>query len=188
MEKLDHEKRLVDLSPFVSTSLASITPILPRPLFPQGDAHIGRLTLWTDSMIEIDLHRVGYQTGLGMFIPEHAKVSHADGRHQRANHLVELAGGGSQYSSESGISHIQKRLYPCFLAGSLVLLRIRLFRCQARTRPLTITYQRGESRLAKHTVPDSYRYGSRIRPEGRVAAGRWTKLSKRFEAVFLKLL
>ena len=114
--------------------------------------------------------------------------SHADGRHQRANHLVELAGGGSQYSSESGISHIQKRLYPCFLAGSLVLLRIRLFRCQARTRPLTITYQRGESRLAKHTVPDSYRYGSRIRPEGRVAAGRWTKLSKRFEAVFLKLL
>jgi len=53
-------------------------------------------------MIEVDLHRVSNQTGLGMFIPEHAKVSHADGRHQRADHLVELAGGGSQYSSESG--------------------------------------------------------------------------------------
>ena len=108
-----------------------------------------------------------------MIIPEHAKVSHADGCHQGADHLVELARSGPEYSSESGVTHVQKRLYPCLLAGNLVLLRIRLFRCQARTRPLTITYQRTESMLAKHAVPSSQRYRSRIHPQIESAIGRW---------------
>ena len=152
----DVELLLVNLSPFVPASLASITPILPRALLSLRDAHVGRLTLRTHSVIEVDLHRIGDQARLGVFIPEHAEVSHADGRHQRANHLVELARCGSKYTSESGVSHIQKRLYPCFLAGTLVFPRIRLFRCQA-ARPLTIPYQWGEYRLAKYAVPDSQR-------------------------------
>ncbi len=119
-------------------------------------------------MIEIDLHRINNQARLGMFIPEHAEISNADSRHQGANHLVELARRGSQYSSKGGVSHIQKRLYPCFLAGILVFSRIRLFRCQARTRSSTITYQRAESRIAKHAVPSSQRYRSRIRPHNRI--------------------
>src|SRR2546422_11036572 len=106
-------------------------------------------------MIEVDLHRVSNQTGLGMFIPEHAKVSHADGSHQGTNHLIELTRSGTQYSSESRVSHFQKRIYPCFRDGSLALLRIRLVRCQARIRTLSITYQRGECRLSTHTVSDS---------------------------------
>ncbi len=46
-----------------------------------------------------------------MVVPEHAKVSHADGRHKRADHLVELACSGPEYPSEGGVPHVEEGLY-----------------------------------------------------------------------------
>ncbi len=44
-----------------------------------------------------------------MVVPEHAEVPDTDRGHQRAYHLVELAGGGSQDTPERRVSHVQER-------------------------------------------------------------------------------
>jgi len=46
-----------------------------------------------------------------MVIPEHAQVSDADGGHEGADHLVELARRRSQNTPESRVSHVKKRFY-----------------------------------------------------------------------------
>ena len=49
-----------------------------------------------------------------MVIPEHAQVSDTDGRHEGTNHLVELAGRGTQNAPERRVSHVKKRFYRSF--------------------------------------------------------------------------
>jgi len=46
-----------------------------------------------------------------MVIPEHTEIAHADGGHEGANHLVELACRGTQNAPERRVSHVKKRFY-----------------------------------------------------------------------------
>ncbi len=49
-----------------------------------------------------------------MIIPEHAQVPDADGGHERADHLVELASRGSQYTPECWVPHVEEGFYRSF--------------------------------------------------------------------------
>jgi hypothetical protein len=49
-----------------------------------------------------------------MVIPEHTEIAHADGGHEGANHLVELACRGTQNAPERRVSHVKKRFYRGF--------------------------------------------------------------------------
>jgi hypothetical protein len=46
-----------------------------------------------------------------MVVPEHAEIAYADGGHQWADHLVELARRGSKNASECRVPHVKKWLY-----------------------------------------------------------------------------
>jgi hypothetical protein len=65
-------------------------------------------------MIEISLQCVDNVAGLRMVIPEHAQVSDADGGHEGANHLVELACSGSKNAPEGRVPHVEERFYRGF--------------------------------------------------------------------------
>jgi hypothetical protein len=65
-------------------------------------------------MVEIRLQSINDVAGLGMFVPEHAQVSNADGGHEWADHLVELACRGSQDPPERRVSHVEEGFYRGF--------------------------------------------------------------------------
>jgi hypothetical protein len=49
-----------------------------------------------------------------MVIPEHTEITYADGGHEGADHLVELARCSTQNASERRVSHVKKRFYRGF--------------------------------------------------------------------------
>jgi len=70
-----------------------------------------------------------------MVIPEHAEITNADGSHERADHLVELAGRRSENAPERRVSHVKKRLYSGFRHGvplSFALSLVRRHRLDPR--------------------------------------------------------
>ncbi len=46
-----------------------------------------------------------------MVIPKHAQVSDADGGHEGADHLVELACSGSKNAPEGRVPHVEEGFY-----------------------------------------------------------------------------
>ncbi len=72
---------LVYLSPFVSTTIAPVQSSFATALLSRGDLNICRLAFGTNCMVEMGLQRIDDETGLGVIIPKHAKVSNADRGH-----------------------------------------------------------------------------------------------------------
>jgi len=48
-------------------------------------------------------------------VPEHAQVPHANRRHKRADHLVELASGGTKDPAKSRVPHVKEGFYSCII-------------------------------------------------------------------------
>jgi hypothetical protein len=68
-----------------------------------------------------------------MVIPEHTEIANADGGHQGADHLVELARCSTQNTSERRVSHVEKRFYRGFsdrVALSFALSLVRSHRLE----------------------------------------------------------
>lgn len=72
---------LAYLSPFVSTTVAPVQSSFATALLSRGGLNICRLAFGTNCMEEISLQRIDDETGLGMIIPKHAKVSNTDRGH-----------------------------------------------------------------------------------------------------------
>ena len=70
-----------------------------------------------------------------MIIPEHAQVPDADGGHERADHLVELARRCAQNAPESRVPHIEERFYRGF-RHRVVLSFVLSLVCRHRLEPL----------------------------------------------------
>jgi len=49
-----------------------------------------------------------------MVIPEHTEIAYADGGHERADHLVELACCGPKDASECWVAHVEEGFYRGF--------------------------------------------------------------------------
>jgi len=72
-----------------------------------------------------------------MVVPEHTEIAYADGSHEGADHLVELARRGSKNAPERRVSHVEKRFY-CRLRHRVVLsLTLSLVRRRRLEPPLT---------------------------------------------------
>jgi hypothetical protein len=69
-----------------------------------------------------------------MLIPEHAEIADADGSHERADHLVELARRGTQNAPESWVPHVEERLYRGFRHRVALSLTLSLV-CSHRLEP-----------------------------------------------------
>ena len=69
-----------------------------------------------------------------MVIPEHAQVSDTDGRHEGTNHLVELAGRGTQNAPERRVPHVEEGFYGS-LDRRVELSLILSFVCRRRLEP-----------------------------------------------------
>ena len=49
-----------------------------------------------------------------MVVPEHTEITYADGGHQGADHLVELARCCAENTSEGGVTHVEEGFYRGF--------------------------------------------------------------------------
>ncbi len=49
-----------------------------------------------------------------MVIPEHTEITDTDGRHERADHLVELASRRAENAPECWVAHVEERFYRGF--------------------------------------------------------------------------
>jgi hypothetical protein len=67
-------------------------------------------------------------------VPEHAEIADADGGHEGADHLVELACRCSQNATERGVSHVKKRFYCGFRHRVVLSLTLSLV-CRRRLEP-----------------------------------------------------
>jgi hypothetical protein len=49
-----------------------------------------------------------------MVVPEHAEIADADGGHEGADHLVELAGRSTKNAPEGWVPHVEEGFYRGF--------------------------------------------------------------------------
>jgi hypothetical protein len=72
-----------------------------------------------------------------MVIPEHAEIADADGSHEGADHLVELASRRSQNASECWVPHVEEGFYCSFRQRVISSLTLSLVRGHRLELPLT---------------------------------------------------